>query len=120
MNDTLLDQQMDERWLANLNAWRDTISCELLSLPRRIRDQPTLDLQANLTFSLRLIDFGLSAGERHLGPVADLSPLRIGELMIAAGYDVCGPALRGPNGWIGSMPEVEKRITARRAEAGIR
>ncbi len=108
------------KWLDLLTTGRDTISSELLSLPRRIRDRATLDLQANLMFSLDLTYRGLNAGQRRLGPVVDLSPLRIGQLMIAAGYDVAGPALRGPNGWLGSMPEVEKLIkdlTTRRAEA---
>ena len=109
----------ETKWLGHLTAWRDTLSTELLALPRIIRDKPRLDLQANITFSLKLIDFGLSAGGGHLGPVVDLSSLRIGELMAAAGYATSGPDLYSPNGWRGSMPEVEKRIkqlTKQRAE----
>jgi hypothetical protein len=37
-------------------------------------------------------------------------PTRIGELMAAAGYATSGPELRGPRGWLGSLPEVEQRI----------
>ena len=40
--------------------------------------------------------------------------------MVAAGYDVDGPGLRGPAGWQGSLPDVEARLktlTRQRAEA---
>lgn len=107
----------EQEWLDHLTAWRKTLCAELLALPKRIRDRADMDRQQNLTFSIRLIDFGF--GIAPLG-IETLAHVRIGQLMQAAGYAVAGEALRGPNGWRGSMPEVERRIkdgSKRRAEA---
>lgn len=104
------------RWQTFLPPARDTISNELLALPRRIRDRATLDLQDGLHFCLKLIDHGFGAAT--LG-IVTLEPTRLGQLMQAAGFDA-GAGLRGPNGWGGSLPEVAQRIeelTKRRAAA---
>lgn len=108
----------EQEWLAHLTAWRKALCDELLALPARIRDKAGLHRQENLTFSIRLIDFGLRVVS--FGPVVDLSPLRIGELMAEAGYATSGPELQGSHGWLGSNSEVEGRIrniTRQRAAA---
>lgn len=98
----------DQQWLAHLTSWRQTIDAELLAMPPRIRNNKELEQQQRLTFSIRLIDFGL--GVSTLGPIVSLSSTRVGDLMAASGYVTDGPALRGPNGWRGALPETEKRI----------
>jgi hypothetical protein len=97
----------DVAWRDWLTAWRPTISAELLQIKTPIRDRALVALERNLTLSIRLIDSGL--GVLTLGCVT-LAPLRIGELMAAAGYDVAVPGLHGPNGWRGSTRQVEQRI----------
>lgn len=108
----------EQKWLAHLTTWRKRLCDELLAVPRRNRDRVEMDRQQNLTFSIRLIDFGL--GGTLLSPFLDLSSLRVGELMAEAGYATSGPELRGPRGWLGSIPEVKQRIedvTKQRAKA---
>lgn len=95
----------DVKWRDFLVAARQTIDGELTAMHPRIRNKEELAQQQDLTFCLRQIDTGLS-------PTAvTLAPTRLGQLMAEAGYDVDGPALRGPNGWQGSLKEVEQRIT---------
>lgn len=97
----------DTQWLANLTKWRATCSAELLAIKSPIRDKDTKERADSLTFSIRLIDFGL--GVSTIGPIVSLSN-RIGQLMGEAGYATESLALRGPNGWRGSLKEVEQRI----------
>lgn len=110
-------------WLVKLHGtdgnggWRKTLCDELLTLPARVRDRAEMDRQQDLTFSIKLIDFGF--GIAKMG-IVTLEPTAIGRLMQAAGYAVSGESLRGPNGWLGSIKEVELRIkdlTKRRAAA---
>lgn len=111
----------DERWRDLLIAARDTLCGELLSLKSPIRDAHTLGVQANLTLSIRIIDFGLKV-IKDSG--YDLLTLKLGELMRAAGYAPQGADpdrnFSGTMPWFGSLPEVEKRIgalAARREQA---
>jgi hypothetical protein len=109
----------DNKWFKFLTTSRKTIDAEILAMPPRIRNEKELEQQQRLVFSMRFIDFG-DAANRLPAPIIDLSSTRVGELMKAAGFDVAGQALRGPNGWQGSLPEVEKRIkelTKQRTEA---
>jgi hypothetical protein len=104
----LPNAQIDEQWRDHLTAWRKTLGDELLALPARARERAEVDRERNLELSIRFIDFGL--GVMTLGPVVDLMPLRLGELMHEAGYATTGAGLRGEMGWRGSIPEVEQRI----------
>jgi hypothetical protein len=106
------DIEQDERWIKMAEfTWRPICCSELLALKSPIRDRETKHRSENLTFSIRLIDRGL--GYSTLGMIVDLSCLRLGELMAAAGYAVTGDALRGPNGWRGDLTTVAKRIQER-------
>lgn len=108
----------EQEWLDHLSAWRKQLCDELLAVPRRNRDRAEMDRQQNLTFSIRLIDFGLGVAVNS--PFLDLSLLRLGELMAEAGYATSGPELQGRRGWLGSIPEVKQRIedvTKQRAKA---
>jgi hypothetical protein len=112
-----LPTDADIKWRDHLVTWRATLCDELLTIKSPIRDKDTKERADRLTFSIKLIDFGLAISS--LG-IVTLAPTRIGELMAAAGYEVQGPALRGPHGWRGSIKEVEHRITGttkQRAEA---
>lgn len=109
--------EADTAWLANLNAWRETLSAELLAIKSPIRDRAVKEQADSLTWSIRVVDIGLSAST--LGPVVALVA-RIGELMQAAGYETVAPALHGPRGWRGAIRETERRIaelTKRKAQA---
>lgn len=103
--------ELDTRWLAFAPGARDLMSTELANIKKPMRDRDVQELAARLVFSIRLLDFGL--GISAIGPIIDLSSTRIGQLMQQAGYDVTGlELLRGPNGFRGSIPEVEARIKA--------
>lgn len=107
----------EQEWLDHLTAWRKTLCDELLTIKSPIRDRDTKERADRLTWSIRLIDFGL--GVSTLG-IVTLASSAIGPLMTAAGYATANPDLRGPNGWRGSLKEVEQRIktlTRQRAEA---
>jgi len=97
----------EQEWLDHLTVWRKTLCDELLALPRHIRDRADIDRQQNLSFSIKLIDFGCP-----FGSVATLAPTRLGELMAEAGYATSGPELRGQRGWRGSLEQVGERIRA--------
>jgi hypothetical protein len=103
-----------------LNTWRKILCDELLAMPPRVRDKAAIERQQNLTFSIKLIDFGFAAN-RLRAPIISLESTRVGELMVEAGYDVVGlELLRGPNGFRGSLPDTEQRIkdlTKQRTEA---
>jgi hypothetical protein len=83
---------------------RATLSDERLTIKSPIRDKATMERVQNIAFSVKLIDFGLGASRN--GHVVTLAPLRIGALMAEAGYEAT------PQGWRGSIPEVEQRIKA--------
>jgi hypothetical protein len=109
---TLPTHDADGKWLDQLNAWRHVLCTELLALPSRIRDAQLLGVQQNLTLSIRAIDFGLTVlKDTGYG----LTNLRLGQLMVASGYEVVGADLNrnytGELPWFGSIKEVEHRIT---------
>jgi hypothetical protein len=107
----------DTKWLAHLNTWRTTLCDELMTIKSPIRDRDTKERAERLTWSIKLIDFGL--GISSLG-IVTLAASAIGPLMAAAGYAIANPELRGPNGWRGHIKDTEQRIkelTKRRAEA---
>lgn len=109
----------DATWLAHLTTWRTTLCDELMTIKSPIRDREVKQRADSLTFSIKLIDFGLGIN-RLPEPIIDLRHLRLGELMELAGYATFGEALRTPRGWRGSLPEVGQRIkalTAQRAAA---
>ncbi len=96
---------------------RATLSDERLQIRSPIRDRAIKERAEALEWGIKLIDKGF--GIAPLG-IVTLEHGRLGELMIAAGYEVDGPALRGPTGWQGSLPDVEARLktpTRQRAEA---
>lgn len=112
-----IDVEPDTRWRDFLVPSRLTCCDELMAIKSPIRDADSKAKAQSLTFSLKMIDFGLNASAH---PVVSFAPTRIGELMTAAGYAVSGPELRGPRGWQGSLPEVERRLadlTRRKAAA---
>ena len=96
----------DARWVVDLNTWRASLCTELLTIRSPIREKAIKEQSEALTWSIRLIDFGLSIST--IGPVVDLSSTRVGLLMDAAGYTPTDP--HGPRGWRGSIKEVEHRI----------
>lgn len=104
-----VDAEADARWREFLaDVARQTLCAERMQIKSPIRDR-ALKLRADgLEWGIRYIDHGLGAST--IGPVLTLEPTRLGELMAAAGYAVSGDALHGPNGWRGSLPEVEKRL----------
>lgn len=100
----------DVKWLAFLRAARGTLEAELLAIKPPIRDDATRERARALGWSIELIDYGWAAN-RLPGAIIDLSSTRLGALMAAAGYDVVGhEALRGPNGFRGSLAETERRV----------
>ena len=102
-----LDIATDTKWRDFLITARATLIAELGTLPSPLRERSAQDKAADLSWSVKLIDFGL--GIAKLG-IVSLASTRIGQLMAAAGYAVEGASLRGPNGWRGSLPEVEQRV----------
>lgn len=96
------------QWRDFLISSRNTISAERIEIKSPIRNKTVLEQAQRLEWCIGVIDRGL--GGSRLGPVLTLAPTRLGQLMIAAGYDVEGAALRGPNGFQDSLPETEKRI----------
>lgn len=101
----------EQEWRDLLTSWRKTLCDELLALPPRIRDSHTLGVQTNLTISIRIIDFGISAAN---DTGYNLTTLRLGQLMRESGYEPVGAdPNRGYSGvmpWFGSVSEVERRI----------
>jgi hypothetical protein len=100
----------DTRFLADAIACRATCSAERLAIKSPIRDRALMERAQGLEWSVRLIDYGL--GISSIGQILTLASTRVGELLAAAGYTIDGPGLRGPNGFRGSLPEVEARIKA--------
>jgi hypothetical protein len=98
----------DTRWLDFLTPSRATLSAELMAIKSPIRDKSVMELASRLDWAIKLLDHGL--GISTIGAIVDLSSTPIGQLMMAAGFDVAGPALRGPNGFRGSIKETEQRI----------
>jgi hypothetical protein len=114
-----IDVEPNQRWRDFLTEARQTLCDELFTIKSPIRDRELKRQSDDLTFSIRLIDFGLAKASKAM-PIVTLAPTRIGQLMSAAGYAVAVPDLHGPSGWRGSVPEVEARIkqlTEQRAEA---
>ena len=105
---SLTPLEPDQQWRDFLTTARRTIDAELLAMHPRIRNEKELEQQQRLTFSLRLIDFGL--GISTIGPIISLASTRVGELMQAADFAVSGDDLRGPRGFRGSLPETEQRL----------
>jgi hypothetical protein len=104
----------DERWLAFENTWRPALVEALVQIKSPIRDRELKLLADNLMLSIALIDRGLNVS--RFAAVVDLTPTRLGQLMLQAGYAVNGDALRGPEGFRGSITQVERRLTARKQE----
>ena len=100
--------EADTHWRDHLVTWRTTLCAELMTITSPIRDKDTKDRADGLTFSIRLIDFGFAICT--LGPLLSVTSLPLGQLMREAGYATDGPALQGPRGWRGSVPEVEARL----------
>jgi hypothetical protein len=107
--------EADERWRDQLTEWREVLCTERIEIKSPIRDPKLLGLEQNLKLSIGSIDRGpekmrLADGGR------DLTTLRLGELMIAAGYEVTGADrdhnFVGKLPWFGSLTDVEKRISA--------
>lgn len=107
---------LDESWAAFLKRAHKNMDDELATpafqMPVRGQAKQRLD---HLGWCLKLIHRGLAIAPAWM-PIVDLSGTRIGELMREAGYETQGEALRGPNGWRGSLPEVEARIKLLTAE----
>lgn len=112
-----------QAWREHLTAWRQTLADELLALPPNPRTDKDRGRQHNLMLSIRCIDHGTGV-ITHTG--YGLSTLRLGALMLDAGYVAAPPVanqLFGELPWFGSMPEVEhrlKHLAARRVEANAR
>jgi hypothetical protein len=110
----LATDDADAQWRDRLEAWRRVLCDELLALPPRIRDAPTLGVQQNVTLSIRAIDFGLRVLE-NTG--YGLTNLRLGELMAGDGYEHIGADpernYAGEMPWHGCLKEVEHRINDR-------
>lgn len=107
----------DTKWRDHLTAWRTTLCDELMTIKSPIRDKSIKERADRLVFCTKLIDDGLGVATL---PIVTLASSPLGPLMTAAGYATSNPDLRGPNGWRGSLKEVEQRIkdtTKRRAEA---
>lgn len=105
------------RWRDFSTKARATLSAERMTIKSPIRDRDLKRRADDLEWSIKLIDKGFSIAT--LG-IETLEPTAIGQLMRAGGYAVAGAGLRGPNGWGGSLPEVEQRLktlTAQRAAA---
>jgi hypothetical protein len=100
--------EADLKWRDFLMSARASMVDELLAIKSPTRDRQTQNLSEDLTFSILLID--------RVGSVVTLEPTRIGRLMAADGYATDMPELRGPDGWRGSLPEVERRLAHRARE----
>ncbi len=92
---------------------------ELLAFKKPVRDAKTLGRQTNLRLSIRTIHHGPRVLEET---GYGLTNLRLGELMIASGYEVVGAEgnFAGTLPWFGTLSEVERQIAdveARRARA---
>jgi hypothetical protein len=103
--------EADVRWRDHLVAWRQTLVDERLQIKSPIRNPVLKGREQNLALSLRTIDRGL----RALADAAySLVTLRLGELMIASGYDIEGadPSVNylGQLPWRGSLSDVEARL----------
>jgi hypothetical protein len=103
----------DEKWRDLLTTARARFCEERMEIKSPIRDRELKHRAEILEFSIRLIDRGLASS---IGALEDLSSLPIGDLLLAAGYEVKVPELHGPRGWRGSLPAVEKRLAQRAAE----
>jgi len=106
-------------WREQQTAWRETLVAELFTIKSPCRDKQELGRRNNLQLSLKVIDRGL----QHIADTGyELTTLRLGALMIEAGYAVAGADperhYAGALPWFGSIPEVErhlKDLDARRA-----
>ncbi len=104
----------EQAWRDRLVEWRKQLCDELLAIDPNDRDRSTLERQQGLRLSIVCIDRGCSYwpnGAPALGA-------RLAELIQAGGYE---PPAGSPGvAWLGSLPEVERRITKwnkERAEA---
>jgi hypothetical protein len=105
--------EADEAWRAHLTEWRSVLCDELKQIKAYATRDPVVKGRAiNLTLSVKTIDRGTDVLE-----LSDygLTTLRLGQLMIAAGYEVtdADPVLNyvGKLPWHGSLPEVEARLS---------
>ena len=110
--------EADEKWHADLTAWRATLQAELDLMPPRIRTEQQLGALRNVKTSIRIIDHGLLC-DGEWKPAKE--PLRLGELMRASGYQQAPPEPNtnqafGPLPWFGSIAEVERRLRENRAQ----
>lgn len=112
----------DMTWLNHLIEWRATLFEELRCSPSEPRKPRQLGLRNNLTLSMRCIDYGPDDALQL--QCYDLSTLRLGQLMLEAGYTPIGAKpeqhYAGMLPWHGSLREVEKQhkdIAKRRADA---
>ncbi len=101
----------EQEWLAYLATWRQTLCDELIAIKSPIRDAHVIGVRRNLELSILTIDRGV-----HIltGTGYDLTNLRLGQLMIEAGYEVIGADpdrnYSGTLPWLGSIKEVERRM----------
>lgn len=107
----LPDTAFDERLVAQLTTWRQVLCDELLQLPRRSHEIADMGRQRNLVLSVQAIDLGPDVTS---GTGYDLTTLRLGQLMRAAGHEPAGADPErnyvGKMPWFGTLPEVESRI----------
>ena len=108
---------------SHLTTWRSTLCEEVLALPPRAHTGYDVGLRTNLTLSIRAIDFGLGV---VIDSGYDLTTLRLGQLMVASGFDVkdADPSrnFMGTLPWFGSLKDVEQRLATcakRRGEAHL-
>jgi len=112
-----LSDDADVAWLDHLNTWRKVLCDELLTIKSPIRDKQEMGRNINLTLSIKCIDFGAGV-LKDSG--RELTNLRLGELMVASGFEVIGADpdrnFAGRLEWHGSLKETEQRMkeTARR------
>jgi hypothetical protein len=99
------------KWRADQEAWRKALADELFELPSPIRTAQDRSRYRDLELSIRTLDAGLRVLD-DTGVM--LEDLRLGALMRASGLERNLPAPAGEMGlrlpWLGSIPEVERRI----------
>ncbi len=109
--------EADEKWEADLLAMRTTLLQELATLPPQIRLEKDLHFMTNRKISVRIVDFGPHADGQW---TRDISTLRLGELLLAAGYRQFEPE-RNTNATVGEiefhgcLAEVQPRLKDLRA-----
>lgn len=105
----------DTQWLDFLGPARKALCDERMQIKSPIRDPKVLGRAKNLEFSIDYIDKGPTRAFTDSGYA--LETLRLGQLMIEAGYPLSGadPSrnYHGELTWFGSVKEAEKRIADR-------